>query len=120
MSQLNRVSRPSSTCNARAKAKDESTANILSSVVCSRLDSSTNDDQRTANEDADSTTVTVRKETTEGERGDLSAVVNDEDDTSAAAFTTETECFLVALHGVDGAHQGRVVAVQSGDEVTDG
>ena len=88
--------------------------------MCSRLNGSTNDDQRTANEDADSTTVTVREETAEGERGDLSAVVDDEDNASTAAFTTETECFLVALHGVDGAHQGRIVTVQSGDEVSDG
>jgi hypothetical protein len=120
VSQFNRVSRSSSTCDACTEAKDESTANILSRVVCSRLYSSTNDDQRATNEDADSTTVTVRKESTEGERGDLSAVVDDEDDASAATFTTETECFLVALHCIDGAHQGRVVAVQSGDEVTDG
>jgi hypothetical protein len=120
VSQFNRVSRSSSTCNACTKAKEESTANVLSSVVCSRLYSSANDDQSTTNEDADSTTVTVRKEATEGERDDLSAVVDDEDDASAAAFTAETERFLVALHGVDGAHQGRVVTVQGGDEVSDG
>ena len=120
VSQFNRVSRPSSTCNACTESKNESTANILSRVVRSRLYSSTDDDQRATNEDADSTTVTVRKEATEGERGDLSAIVDDEDDASAAALTTEAECFLVALHCIDGAHQGRVVAVQSGDEVTDG
>ena len=120
MSQLDRVGGSSGTCNARTKAKDESTADELSSVVCSRLYSSANNDQRTANEDADSTTVTVCKETSEGECHDLSAVVDDEDDASTAAFTTETECILVALHCIDGAHQGRVVAVQSRDKVPDG
>jgi hypothetical protein len=120
VSQLNCVRGSSGTCNACTKAKDESPANELWSVVRSRLDSSTNDHQRTANEDADSTAVTVRQETTEGERGNLSAVVDDKDDTSTAAFTSKTERILVALHGIDGAHQRRVVAVQGGDEVTDG
>ena len=46
-------------------------------------------------------------------------VVNDEDDSGAAALTTEAEGVLVALHGIDCAHQRRVVSVQCGDQVAD-
>jgi hypothetical protein len=46
-------------------------------------------------------------------------VVNDEDDSSAAALAAEAKARLVARHSVDGAHQRGVISVQCRDQIAD-
>lgn len=50
---------------------------------------------------------------------DLAEIVDDEDDACGGTGAIQAEGLLVRLHGVDGAHQGAVEAVQGGDEVAD-
>jgi hypothetical protein len=78
------------------------------------------DNEQAANEDANLPSVAIGEETTEWEGRDLSAVVYDEDDASAATSTTQAEGFLIAIHGINGAHQGRVEAVHGRNEVSNG
>ena len=87
-------------------------------LVGGGLNSGTNQDQGTTNEDTDTTTVTVSKKSTERERGDLSQVVDNENDSRARTLTRESESFLIGLHCINRAHEGRVESVHRRDEIS--
>jgi hypothetical protein len=69
------------------------------------LDSSSNQDKRAANEDADATTIAIGKKSAEGKCSNLAKVVDDEDDAGGRTFAGQAEGSLKGLHGVDGTHK---------------
>lgn len=79
VSKLDGVSWSSSGGNTRTETEHEATADKLVETVGGALDCSTDEDEHTANENADTTTIPIGKQTTKGECGDLAQVVHNED-----------------------------------------
>lgn len=71
----------------------------------------TDEDKETSNENTDPSSVSVCKQTTEWESRDLPELVDDENDTSRATSSTQSESLLVRGHSVDSSHQTRIETV---------
>ena len=82
MGQFDGVSGSSSGCKRSTKSKHESASHELSSLVSRSLDSSTDQDNSTADKDTDSSAVSIGKEATKWKGSNLSQVIDDEDKTS--------------------------------------
>lgn len=91
MRQLDRISRRRRRSDGGAKAKNEPTTDELLKSVCRRLDRRTDEDDDAAYEDAPSTTPSVGQETAEGEGGNLTEIVGDEDDARRGTGAVEAE-----------------------------
>lgn len=69
------------------------------------LDSSADQNDGAASEDADPSAVIVVEGSANRECSDLCYVVNDEDESGRCADTGQPEAFVVRCHGVDSTHQ---------------
>lgn len=105
MGELDSVRRTGTVRDNGPKAQDESASDELPKAVGRALNSSTNQDDETPYKDAWTSTVYVRDVGHKGERGKLSQVVDDKDDTSGGATAVKTKGLLVRLHRVDSSHE---------------
>lgn len=108
MGKLDGVCRASSGSKSRSEPQDEAATHELTAFMGGGLNGCSNEDDETSDEDTDSSSVAIGKETTERESRDLSKIVDNEDETCAGPSAAETECLLVRFHGVDAAHEGRI------------
>jgi len=104
MCELNSICRSSCGGKRSTKAKYKSSPNKLSSFVSRCLNSSSNQDSSTSDENTNPSPVTICKETTEGKGSNLTEIVDDKDQASTRPCTAETEAVLVGSHRVDTPH----------------
>ena len=115
MSQLNRVCGTRSRRDGGTKTEHESPTDKPAQSRRGPLDSGTDENNETSNEDAPSPTEAVGKHTTEGERGNLAQVVDNEYNPLCRTLTTEAKALLVRLHGFYGSHERAVFGVVSNE-----
>jgi hypothetical protein len=120
VSQLDCIRRRHGARNAGAQPEDKPAADELALSMGSRLDGSADDHDDAAHQDSHAAAVAVSEEAAEGESSDLAQLVDNEDDACGGPFAGEAHGFLVGLHGVDGAHERGVEAIERGDKVGDG
>lgn len=80
--------------------------------MCARLNCSAYKHKKASDKYTNATTVSVGEETAEGKRGNLTEVVDDENDTGTRSLTRKIERLLVSLHSIDRAHERRVEAIE--------
>jgi hypothetical protein len=117
MGQLDGVGRSSSRGDRGAKPKEETPTDEMTHAMCSGLNSSSNQNERTADKDTHAATIAVSEEAAKRESCDLPQVVDDEDYTGAGTLSCQTKGGLVWLHGINGAHERGVKTVHGGYKV---
>ena len=112
MRQFDRIRRRDRTRNAGSQSQDEAPTGELAHGVCRSLDRSANQHDDAAHEDGEATAPVVSEEAAERTRSDLAEIVGDEDDAGGGTRAFQSEGLLVGVHGVDGAHEGRIEAIE--------
>lgn len=117
VSKLNSVSRACCRSNRGTESEDEATCYEVTFFMCCGLNGGADQDDCTTNENADTATPAVSKQSAERKSSNLSQLVYDEDDTGAGSSAGKAKSPLVALHGIDGTHERTVETIERGNQV---